>query len=931
MTQFLQYALLGLAGGGLYALSSLGIVAIYRGSGIVNFAHGSLAAVGAYVYWVCQSNAGLPWPAAMLAGLCSAAVLGVGIHWLIMKPMANSSSLARTVATLGVLVVVQAALQLLVPATLVNVKSILPTSTIRIGSVAIGDDRLWILGLAVVITAALTVTARKSRLGLATAAVAENPRAAAALSLSPDKVACVTWALGSALAALAGILLAPILGLQVTILTALLVPSLAAAVTGGMTSFTITCAAGVVIGVVESELTLYVTTPGWGPTVPFLVLLVVMVVRGRAIPVRGEHTERLPRVSSGRIRPIPIAIGIAAAIFFIWGPLGVNFTDATAVTAAVALILLSYVVVTGYAGQISLCQYAFAGLGAFVAGRLIGAFGWPIEAAVAVGVVAAAVSGLIVGLPALRTRGISLAIITLGFAVMVQELILSNPSINGGINPDDIGTVRVFGYDIDAIAHPTRYAAFAVIVFIIAAICVVNVRRGSVGRRLLAIRESERAAASLGINRLGPKLYAFALSAAIASLGGILVTFMDPIMTYSTSFDDFQSVYAIGYAVLGGVGFVGGAIVGAQFDPASLTATIFHSFQQGSFALWFELIGGAILLQTLLTNPDGVAPQLAAQLRALGRRMLGLTGSRRSQPSGRQCGEIAPTSASGTDGTRTALSTAATSLSVDAATVRFGGVTALDGVSFEVASGEVFGIIGPNGAGKTTIIDAITGFVPLAGGRVSLGDRRVDGKPPAWRARAGLTRSFQGLELFDGLTVLENLQMACDTGSRWAYISDLIWPRRGRLSRAALVAIDHFDLWDDLTKQPAELPFGRRRMVAIARAVATAPSVLLLDEPAAGLGDVEAAELGTLVRELASAYDMAVVLIEHNVEMVLKVSDRVMLLDFGHKLGEGTPSEMRGNEDLVRAYLGGEPLDPSGPVPEQPSSNSLDQATGAWS
>ncbi len=214
------------------------------------------------------------------------------------------------------------------------------------------------------------------------------------------------------------------------------------------------------------------------------------------------------------------------------------------------------------------------------------------------------------------------------------------------------------------------------------------------------------------------------------------------------------------------------------------------------------------------------------------------------------------------------------------------------------------GLIGPNGAGKTTVIDALTGFVRPSNGQMLLRGTDIGGWSPRRRARAGIARSFQSLELFSDLTVRENIAVACDSGNRWRYFSDLIWPGPVRLSEVAVLAVRDFHLEEVLDEKPDALDFGQRRLVALARAVASDPDILMLDEPAAGLSDLEAQELATLIRALARDWGMSVLVVEHNIDLVLDLCDRITVLDGGRILASGSPDEVRGNDDVMAAYLG---------------------------
>ena len=236
--------------------------------------------------------------------------------------------------------------------------------------------------------------------------------------------------------------------------------------------------------------------------------------------------------------------------------------------------------------------------------------------------------------------------------------------------------------------------------------------------------------------------------------------------------------------------------------------------------------------------------------------------------------------------------------------VQYGGVVALAELSATVEPGEVLGLIGPNGAGKTTAVDAITGFSRLAAGTVSLGGRDISSLSPVRRARAGISRSFQSLELFEDATVLENLRVAADPRDTSSYFRDLVFPVTPDLPGEVVAAIKEFGLEEDLNRRVEDLSYGKRRLLALARAVASQPSVLLLDEPASGLTDVESRELATLVRRLADEWGMAILLIEHDVAFVMSTCDRIVVLDFGRSISQGSPEDVRRDPAVVAAYLG---------------------------
>jgi sulfate-transporting ATPase len=243
-------------------------------------------------------------------------------------------------------------------------------------------------------------------------------------------------------------------------------------------------------------------------------------------------------------------------------------------------------------------------------------------------------------------------------------------------------------------------------------------------------------------------------------------------------------------------------------------------------------------------------------------------------------------------------------LRVDKLAVRLGGNLIVDDVSFQIAPGEIVGLIGPNGAGKTTVIDTISGFTNPAAGEIRLGTVPLGRLGAHRRVRTGVARSFQGLELFEDLTVLENVHAACDVRDRLSYLTGFVRLGRTDVPPIAWHALDQCRLLDKLDRYPEELSYGQRRLVAIVRAVATGASILLLDEPAAGLSHGETAELSDLVTWLAHECGAGVLLVEHDVAMVMTVCDRIGVLQGGKLIASGTPVEVRENEDVVTAYLG---------------------------
>ena len=894
MTVFAQFVILGLCTGALYALAALGVVIVYRGSGVINFAHGAVGVLGAFLFYELHDARHHGFLISFIPSLLACTVVGLIIQFGIMRPLRNSSPLVHLLATLGVLAVVQGLLSLRYKQQALAVASSLPTRGRAFAGIHVGQDRLMILGIVLLVTVVLALVYARTKFGRATAAVAENQAGAAYLGLSPNLVAGANWAIGSMLAGTAAILLAPITGLQTSQLTLLLVPALAAAVVGNLTSFPITLTAGLAIGVAQTLAARYANGSDWGSSAPFLLLLIVLSLRGRALPDRSHVRLKLPSVGSGRVRTVPLVLATVIGLALLRG-IPLSWVDGATTTITIAIVILSVVVVTGYAGQISLAQIVIGGIGAWVAGRLVQDAHFGFGPALVLGTVAALPVGIIVGLPALRTRGANLGIITLAFGVAVEALLFNSGKLTGGDVGTQVGFTKLFGIHLDTILNSRNYAVFSLVIFIVCGLAVANLRRGKAGRRLLAVRANERAAASAGVNTTAAKLYAFSVGAMIAALGGILVAFRNTSIVYS-NIHAFDSVNILGFSVIGGVGYVVGPLFGGMLQPGGLGTNIGHLFS-GSIQTYLPAIGGALLIITLITAQDGIAHLEARRwgwlLDRIGK-FLGQMLKRTVKPM-----DIATSEPAGP-----VTKVKPQTLHVEGLSVTFGSTKALNNLSLEIKPGEVVGLIGPNGAGKTTAIDAITGFVKPSSGTVRIDSLDLTKRSPRRRAEASMSRSFQSLELFEDMSVLENLLVVSESRSSWSYITDLFWPGKPKLNSAARAAIELLDLTEDLHRRPTELPYGRRRLVAIARSIAAEPSILLLDEPAAGLSQGQSGELRHLLRHLAEERGMGVLLVEHDVDLFMNSCDRVIALVFGTEIATGTPNEVRTNERVIHAYLG---------------------------
>jgi branched-chain amino acid transport system permease protein len=625
MTNFVIYLLLGLGAGSAYALLANGIVSTFKGSGILNFAQGGIAMFAAYVY-VALMNAGIEKFLALLITAVGAAGFGALVAVGIVRPLRNAPVLARVVATFGLLTGLEGLAALIWGNQTKLVPSLFPTRGIKIvGGAYIGEDRLFMLLAAVVICVLLWAVFRFTRIGLATQAASSNERGAALLGFSPTRVAAVNWALGSALAAIAGALIAPLTGLDEATLPLVVVPALAAALVGRFSSFGITTATAIGIGCVQSEILNLWPQQGIESAAPFVIVIAVMVIAGRGIPARGNIREgRPPTAAPGLVRPITFVLAVAAAVVLL-AVFNSTYQAAMATSLTMAVVVLSLVVVTGYVGQVSLMQMTFVGLGALFTAKLAFNLGIPFPLPIIIGAIIVAPVGVLLGLPALRVRGMGLAVLTLGAAVAVDAIVFQNPNWAGGITGVQAPSPKLAGFSLDPFAHPMRYGMLCLVALVICALLVSNIRRGALGRRMLAVRGNERAAAVAGVNVAGVKLQAFMVAAILGAIGGGLLAYSNPFTEFSAGeFAAVPSITLITIAYIGGIASISGAVVAGIAAPGGVIY-VWLTGALGSGGNWYVLISGVGLVWTVIQQPDGVAifnqrlgQQLMARIRRRG-------------------------------------------------------------------------------------------------------------------------------------------------------------------------------------------------------------------------------------------------------------------------------------------------------------------------
>jgi branched-chain amino acid transport system permease protein len=918
------FILLGLGSGALIAAIALGVVATYRGSGIINLSVGGVAMLAGYAFWSLTSGefASLDTAPALAISMVFVLVVGALIEVLAFRPLRTAAPLAKLVSSLAVLLIAQASMLLAFGTTQKPSRQILPQNIVRLSdTVVIPADRFILAGLVIVLAAALWALYRWTRFGLATRAASENEVAAILSAQSPNLISMVNTLITSLIAGGFGILAASITQLDSITLPLQIVPALAAALLARFTSFGIACATGLGIGILNSLIN-YASAQPWFPTsdgtpipgvqelLTFVIIIVAMFLRGARIPSRGELVEhRLPAAPRPQRLPV-VALPVAAAGAVALVVLPFDFRQALVVSLIGALMALSLVVITGFVGQVSVAQLALAGATGFTISHVAVDAGIGFPLAALAGVAVAVVIGLITAVSALRVRGVSLTVVTLAGAVAIANFGFANTTWGVGPNGSPVPNLGVAGLDLSPWAayrgldgnQPSPVFGWVALIATVALCLLVGyLRRGTLGQRMLAVRSNERAAEAAAINPRTVKLIAFGISAFIAGVAGCLYAYNFGSVS-PERFNAFAALGLIAFAYAGGITQISGAVFAGLISAQALFPYALDRWF-GLNGNWFLLFGGVLLLFTLIQNPEGVAGDFYRRTHK--RPPLRRPERAPAVPAGRLASTPAEAAVLPARSQRPELAREATVLSVNDLSVSFGGVRALRGVTLDVRLGELVGLIGPNGAGKSTFLDAIGGFVASTG-RVELDGHDIGRLPAYLRSRRGLGRTWQSTELFHDLDVRENLLVAAGhtadgSGGRASGAA----VRRGHVDEALrIVGMD----WA-ADAMPDDLSESERKVVGVARALVGNHRLIGLDEPAAGLDRRESQELGRCLRGLADN-GQSILLIDHDMGLVLSICDRIVVLEFGTVIADGPPESIRRDERVVAAYLGGSDRSP---------------------
>ena len=906
-------AILGSATG----LTSVGLILVWRANRVINFANGAMAGVAGLT----AVHLFLSWGWPYWVTLVLAPVLGLGVgalvELLVVRRFADAPRLVLTVATIG-LAQVLGGIELLIPDRVFGAGGLVlgafetPLSSIRfdVGPALINGNHLLALAVVPVVVAALAWFLRHSLVGTAIRAAAENTDRARLLGVPVRNVTTIVWALAGALAALTFVLKAPFLGAAPSAAAgpAVLLPALAAAIVARMESLPVAFMAAIGLGVMEELVRWNTDTPSLVDVALLIVILVALLIgegsRSRAHDVDGGwRNADLVRGLVPAVRALPLVrwasrvglvLSVGAAVLV---PLRLGPSDAfsLSIMSIWAIVAVSLVVLTGWAGQISLGQFAIVGTVAIVAGNMVSRWNIDLFVVLAAATATGAVVAVLLGVPALRIKGPFLAVVTLAFAVVLDGYVL-NPNVFPALIPQTVRRPLLWGrLDLED-ERIMLWFSLALL-----AVCIAlarGVRRSRSGRLLIAARDNRKAAEAASVSSRWATLQGFVLSGAMAGLaGGLHVLLLRG--ARQGSYQVVQSVEVFSGATIGGLGSLGGAIVGTAGlrGAQDLDATI-------------RLVGAGVgVLIVLWLVPAGLAG-LAAVLRdRLARRVaaragmaldgghpadevIDLTVDRPGTPAAPAVPpSVAPPPYTGQVG-GLRWDRPPPLLQAGGLDVSYGPLQVLFGVDLDVHQGEIVALLGTNGAGKSTVLRAICGLSSSVG-RITLDGRSIAGRPPEQIVREGIALMPGGRAIFPTLSVAEHLRLSC-----WTF-------RKDQPRIAASLAEVHrlFPILESHRSRLAgDLSGGEQQQLALAMTLLLRPRVLLIDELSLGLAPLVVASLCDVVRRLNDT-GVTVVVVEQSINVALTLARRAVFMEKGTVRFTGPTQDLLERPDLLRSVF----------------------------
>jgi ABC-type branched-subunit amino acid transport system ATPase component/ABC-type branched-subunit amino acid transport system permease subunit len=907
----IQTVVIGTLTGLTYAILAAGLILVYRATKVINLAYGEIGVLGAAVLAKLVLDEHWPFAAALALVLVGGGLLGAAIELGVVRRLFKAPRLILLIATLGVAQVLSVG-EYLLPG--VHHTALYPSPlplSLHIGGLVLGSADFMVIILVPITILGLAYFLNRTRYGLAIRASADNSDRALLAGISIKRVSTMVWCIAGILSTLSAVLIDPVQGTVVGLPTQALDPglldrALVVALIGGLTSLPLALAGGVGLGIVEAIMFANVSNPGTVDVVIFVVVLALVLLRRSRVGSEASGSWSLsPRVKAipERLRelwwvrwmgPATTCLGLLIAVIlpfvFTTAARNIMFSE----ILIFALIGLSVTVLTGWAGQLSLCQFAFVGLGAMTVVALHAkGVSFPIAcvAAMLCGVVVA----VLIGFPALRVQGLFLAVTTLAFAVAASGWFLSLNVFTQGQTVVYLPRTKIFGF-LDLHSERTFYAV-CLVVLIAACAGVSRLRSSGIGRTTVAVRDNEAAASSFALSPTVTKLTAFAISGSLAALAGALLAGLQ-VSFGPSGFSPTLSLQVVAMTVIGGLGSVAGAVIGAVYIIG--LPALFNNSETVTL-----LTSGAGLLIVLLYLPGGLTSVAYRARDAL----LSFAAKRLPESPRPAHGGVALRALPERKDRPAAFSDSELALSAESVTVRFGGRLALDAVSVHARPGEVVGLIGSNGAGKSTLMNVVSGFITPAEGRLTVFGKDVTHMAAHKRAALGVGRVFQDARLFGDLTVRETVKLALEEQERARFVPTLLGLPSGRRvervkSDQAGAYIDFLGLGRYADSFLSDLSTGSRRIVELCCLLAQGSRLLLLDEPTAGIAQRETESFGPLIRRVQAELGATIVIIEHDIPLIMSISDRIYCLAAGTQIAEGLPDQVRSDPKVIATYLG---------------------------
>jgi ABC-type branched-subunit amino acid transport system ATPase component/branched-subunit amino acid ABC-type transport system permease component len=898
VNDYLPFIFSGLVSGAIYGLAGTGLVLTYKTSGVFNFAYGALATVSAFLFYTLHVQHNVPWPVA--AAICLV-LIGPAMG-LLLEPLARAvagASLAVQVgAMVGVLLAIQGAVVLIYGQTVTRTVNVfLGSGGTKIGGTVVQYAQIVTFAVAIACTVGLYLFFRLTRRGTAMRAVVDDPDLLGLAGTSPVAVRRYAWVIGSTFAALSGILFAPLLPLDSTVLTLLVVQAFGAAAIGGFRNLPLTLLGGLLIGVLASLSTKWFSSGillGVPSALPFIVLFIVLFVFPRRYMAARVREVPLHRASWTVPAPIQVTSAVLLIVFLAFVPsfAGIHLSDWSN-ALAITIVFLSLGLLVRTSGQVSLGQVAFAAIGGAAFSHLVvgGAHLPWIVGLLASGLICVPI-GMVLAIPAIRLTGLYLALATLGFSLLVAYMFFTSSLMFG-----DAGGALMMPSPGFA-SSETAFYFFVLALVVVLALGVMWLERSRLGRLLRGMGESPTALSTNGTGVNVTRVLVFCLSAFLAGVGGAL----SGVSQGAISADSYPVLLSLTYLALIVI-VPGGAPWYALI--AGLSSTLIPAYFTGNSTQYvLQLIFGVSAIGYALT-PDSMrgAPSfLRRRVDGIFRRSaIGASGPSVRAP---RLDPVPLAEAADARGPEARLD-------VEGVTVRFGGLVAVDGVTIAAPSGQITGLIGPNGAGKTSVFNVCSGLNEPDEGSVRLSGHRLNRRGPSRRARLGLGRTFQQMELFESLSVWDNVAVGREGEMAGSNPLRNVFARRGdaadvrRATREALAVCGLAELADVPVK---DLSTGHRRLVELARCLAGESRILLLDEPSSGLDVHETEEFRVMLEQVVRQREVGILLVEHDMSLVMRICAELYVLDFGKLVFHGTPVEARVSPIVRAAYLGDDDL-----------------------